>query len=60
MVVRASRPVVSDKSPGPSALQKRIPTKMESSETSKVFIRREKSTVHVDRHRGRLRERESN
>ena len=26
-----------------------IPTKMESSETSKVFIRRKKSTVYVDR-----------
>ena len=29
-----SRPVVSDKSPSLSSLQKRIPTKMESSETS--------------------------
>ena len=58
VVVRASRPVVSDKSPGPSALQKRIPTKMESSETSKVFIKREKiRTVCVDRYMGRLRRR---
>ena len=32
---------------------------MESSEASKVFIRREKSTVRVYRHTGRLRERES-
>ena len=47
--------MVSDKSPGPSALQKIISTNMESSETSKVFLRREKSTVHVDRHMGRLR-----
>ena len=31
----------------------------ESSEASKVFIRRKKSTVHVDGHTGRLRERES-
>ena len=37
---------------GLSALQKRIPTKMESSENSKVFITRKKSTVHVDRHMG--------
>ena len=32
----ASRPVVSDKSPSPSPLQRRIPTKMESSETSSI------------------------
>ena len=38
------------------ALQKRISTKLESSETSKVFIRREKGPVHVDRHMGGLRE----
>ena len=38
--ILATRPVVSDKGPGPSALQKRISTKMESSEASKVFIRR--------------------
>ena len=57
-LVRASRPVVSDKSPGPSALQKRIPTKMETSETSEVFIKREKiRTVCVDRCTGRLRRR---
>ena len=35
--VLATRPVVSDTGPGPSALQKRIPTEMESSEASKVF-----------------------
>ena len=29
----ATRPVVSDKGPGPSASQKRIPTKTESDET---------------------------
>ena len=34
--------------PDPSALQKRIPTKMESGETSKVLIRRK--TVGVNRH----------
>lgn len=33
----ASRPVVNDKSPSPSPLQRRIPTKMESSETSSVL-----------------------
>ena len=38
------------------ALQKSIPTKTESSSTSKVFIRREKSTVSVSRHTGRPRE----
>ena len=42
---------------GPLALQKRIPTKMESSETSKALIKGEKCTVYVDRHMGRLRER---
>ena len=41
--------------PGSSALQKKIHTKMESSETSQVFIRK-KGMVHVDRHIGRLRE----
>ena len=47
--------MVSDKSPGPLALQKSIPTKMENSEPNKVCIKREKGTIHVDRHRGRLR-----
>ena len=53
--ILVTRPVVSDKSPGPLALQKRIPRKMESSEASKVCIKREKGIIHVDRHRGRLR-----
>ena len=44
--------MVSDKGPGPLVLQKRIPTKMESSEASKVFIRRKESKVHVERHTG--------
>ena len=35
-----TRPVVSDKGLGLSAMQKIIATKTESSETSKVFIRR--------------------
>ena len=48
--ILATRLVVSDKSSGPSALQKRISTKMESSEATKVFIWRKKSTVHVNRH----------
>ena len=38
--ILATRPVVSDKGPGPLALQKRIPTKMESNEPNKVFIKR--------------------
>ena len=38
--ILAIRPVISDK--GPSALQKRIPTKMESSETRKVFTRKKR------------------
>ena len=42
-------PGVSDKGPGPSGLQKRISTKTESSEASKVFTKRKKSTVHVHR-----------
>ena len=41
------------------ALQKRISTKMENSEDSKVLNKREKSTVHVDRHMGELSERKS-
>ena len=57
--ILVTRSVVSDKGPGSSALQKRIPTKMESGKTSKVFIKRKKNTVHVDRHIGRLRERVS-
>ena len=50
--------MVGDKGPGPSALQTRISTKTESSEASEVFIKREKSTVHVDRYTRELRERE--
>ena len=49
--------MVSDKGLSPLALQKRIPTKTKSSETSEVFIRRTKSTVCVDRHTGRFKER---
>ena len=47
--ILATRPVVSDKGPGPLALQKRIPTKMESSEPSKGCIKRKKGTIHVDK-----------
>ena len=39
----ATGPVVSDQGPGRSALQKRISTKMESSESSQVFIRWKKN-----------------
>ena len=51
----ATRPVVSDKGAGSLALQKIISTKTESSEASKVFTRRRKSTIHVERHTHRLR-----
>ena len=37
--ILATRSAVSDKGPGPSALQKRISTKTESSEVSEVFIK---------------------
>ena len=51
----ATRPAVSNKGPSPSALQKRVPTKMESSESSKVLRGKRKCIVHVDKHMGRLR-----
>ena len=51
-----STQVMGDTGPGPSASQERIPTKMESSKTRKVFTRRKKGTVHVDRHTGSLRQ----
>ena len=54
--ILATSPVVSDKGPGPLALQKRIPTKMESSEAS-IYLEEKKSTVCVGRHTGRVRER---
>ena len=38
----ATRPMVSDKGPGPLALRKRISTKTESSEATEVFINRKK------------------
>ena len=37
-----SRPVLSDKGPGASPLQKRISTTMDHGETSKVLLRGEK------------------
>ena len=40
--IQATRSVVSDKGPGPLALQKGISTKTGSSEASHVFIKREK------------------
>ena len=39
--------MVGDKGPGPSTLQKRISTKMESSEGSEEFIRGRKSTEYM-------------
>ena len=44
--------MVSDKALALQLCRKRIPTKMESSEASKVFIRRKESKVHVERHTG--------
>ena len=40
--------MVSDKVPGPLVLQQRISTKSESSEASKVFIKREEKSVWID------------
>ena len=54
--ILAPRPVASDKDTGSLASQRRISTKMESSEASKVFTGRKKSTECVDRRTGRLRE----
>ena len=48
--------MVSDKDPGPLALQKRISTKMESNET-KYLLRGKKSTVCADRYMGSRSER---
>ena len=55
--ILATSPVVSDKGPSPSALLKRISAKIKSSEASRIFIKRTKSTLHVDRHMGGLRAR---
>ena len=46
--------MASDKGSGPSALQKRSPTKRDSNEASEVCIKR-KNTVHVGRYKGSLR-----
>jgi len=51
MVVKEPNPSC----PGPSSLQKRISTKTESSEASKVFVKRKKSMIHGDKHMDRLR-----
>ena len=60
--MRASNPScqTSGQCQGPGSLvcRKRTSTKTESSETSQVFIRREKR-VHMDRHMGGLRVPES-
>ena len=44
-----TRPAVSGKGPGPLALQKIIPTKLERSDAGKVFVKRKESAVCVDR-----------
>ena len=51
MVVKEPNP----RCPDPSSLQKRISTKTESSEASKVFVKRKKSMIHGDKHMDRLR-----
>ena len=55
-MVRAPLSTSGDKALALRLCRKRMPTKMESSETSKVFCRRKKkSTIHVDTYMGRLR-----
>ena len=56
--ILATRAVVSDKAL-PFYFAKKNSHKMESSETSEVFIRRKRSPVRVGRHRSKLRERKS-
>ena len=53
--ILAARPVVSDKALAIWLFRKRIPTEMESSETSKVLIRKKRSIVCADRHTGGLK-----
>ena len=53
--ILATRSGVSDKTLTRQLCRNRILTKMESNETSKIFIRRKKSTVHVDECMGKLR-----
>ena len=45
--ILATRPMVSDKGPGPSALQKRIPTKTVSNEKGDVFLLGGKGVQHM-------------
>ena len=45
--ILATTQVVSDKGLGPSAMQKRIPTKIESSEASRIFIKRKKRVQYM-------------
>ena len=57
--ILATRPGAGDKGPGPSVVQKRIFTKMESDETVKYLFGGGKCTVFADRRTGSLRERVS-
>ena len=50
-----SRPVVSDKGPGFQLCRKEFPQRQNV--VKQVFTKRKKSTVSMDRHKGRLRER---
>ena len=50
-----TRPEINDKGPSHWVLQKSISTKTEISEANKVFIKRKRETVCVDRNRGKLR-----
>lgn len=52
--ILATRSGVSDKSLAHQLCKNRNLTKIESNETSNIFIRRKKSTVYVDEHMGKL------
>ena len=47
--ILTTRPAVSGKGPGPLALQKRIPTELGRSEAGKVFVKRKKNAVCINR-----------
>ena len=47
--ILTTRPAVSGTGPGPLALQKRIPTELGRSEAGKVFVKRKKNAVCIDR-----------
>ena len=51
----ATRPLVDEQRPWSFSFAEKNFHKDKRREASKVFIKRKKSTVHVDRHTGRLR-----